>query len=75
MNLHLTGRLCASISNVSIRWHYSHERPGGWPTGLLGRLGMPELQAKWPQEVLPLGERRLLQLQTRAAAAGGCCLD
>ncbi len=26
MNYHLTGRMCASISNVSVRWHYNSSR-------------------------------------------------
>ncbi len=55
MNYHLTGRMCASINNVSVRWHYSADR-GGWPESLLEKLGLGALRAKWPQEVLPLGE-------------------
>ncbi|PRW57267.1 carbohydrate kinase [Chlorella sorokiniana] len=55
INFHLTGRWCASVNNVSIRWHYSTQRPGGWPISMLQKLGLEALQQKWPQEVLPLG--------------------
>ncbi|PSC72161.1 carbohydrate kinase [Micractinium conductrix] len=55
LNFNLTGRMVASVNNASIRWHYSTQRPGGWPTGLLKAIGLEGLQAKWPQEVLPLG--------------------
>eukprot|EP00854_Cymbomonas_tetramitiformis_P011448 gene11448-13531_t len=56
MNFHLTGRMCASINNVSVRWHYSAER-GGYPASLLDKLGLGALLHKWPKEVLPLGAR------------------
>ncbi len=39
----------ASVNNASIRWHYSTQRPGGWPTGMLQKLGLEALQHKWPQ--------------------------
>ncbi|KAI7844200.1 hypothetical protein COHA_002334 [Chlorella ohadii] len=55
VNFHLTGRWCASVNNASVRWHYSTQRPGGWPTSMLQTLGLEALQHKWPQEVLPLG--------------------
>lgn len=28
--------------------------PAGWPVTLLEKLGLSDLLAKWPQEVLPL---------------------
>ncbi|GAB4814271.1 hypothetical protein N2152v2_001317 [Parachlorella kessleri] len=66
MNFHLTGRMVASMTNVSVRWHYSADR-GGWPASLLGTLGLQALLAKWPQQVLPLGE--VVGGLTAAAAA------
>jgi ribulose kinase len=54
MNLRLTGRRCASLNNVAIRWHYSSER--GYPTSLLEKLQLPPLLKKWPSEVLAPGE-------------------
>lgn len=38
VNFHLTRRWCASVNNASIRWHYSTQRPGGWPTSMLQKL-------------------------------------
>lgn len=54
MNLRLTGRRVASLDNASIRWHYS-SRHGGWPTSLVGTLGLADLLDKWPAEVLAPG--------------------
>ena len=55
MTLRLTGRRAASLTNVALRWHYSTERAGGWPLGLLRALDLDALAAKWPAEVLPPG--------------------
>ncbi|GBF92749.1 carbohydrate kinase [Raphidocelis subcapitata] len=65
LNFHLTGEMVASIDNVAIRWHASG---GVWPERLLAALGMEELRGKWPQRVLPLGERIGSGLTERAAA-------
>ena len=51
----LTGRLVASLNNVSVRWHYQ-ERHGGRPTSLLRALGLDELEALWPNDIVPPGE-------------------
>ncbi|MBX6322731.1 MAG: carbohydrate kinase, partial [Rhodospirillaceae bacterium] len=55
MNLHLAGRLVASINNVSVRWHY-RARAGGYARTMLQRLGAEALLEKWPVEVVPLGQ-------------------
>jgi len=55
LNHKLTGRMVASITNVSIRWHY-RSRTGGYARSLVASLGIPELADKWPKEVLSLGE-------------------
>ncbi len=55
LTLRLTGRRVGSLSNASLRWHYSTERPGGWPLGLLDRLELSALAAKWPAELLAPG--------------------
>ena len=55
LNHKMTGRWCASLNNVSQRWHYSSAH-GGWPTGLLAAVGMEDLQGKWPQDVIAPGE-------------------
>lgn len=45
LNWYLTGRMCASMNNVSIRWHYDSVR--GWPTSLVTKLGIPDIVDKW----------------------------
>jgi FGGY-family pentulose kinase len=55
MNLRMTGRRAASITNAAIRWHY-RSREGGYARSLVESLGIPELAGKWPADVLPLGE-------------------
>ena len=46
MNFHLTGRMTASLNNVTVRWHYSSDQ--GWPSSLLAALDLKELVHKWP---------------------------
>jgi FGGY-family pentulose kinase len=55
VNYLLTGRWVASITNVSARWHYNRAR-GGVPETLLEGLGLSDLAAKWPAEVVDLGQ-------------------
>ncbi len=55
LNFKLTGRFCASINNVSVRWHYSTTR-GGYARSLAEKLGVGALMEKWPADVLRLGE-------------------
>jgi len=52
---HLTGRMVASINNVSARWHY-RSGAGGYAAEMVRALGMEAILEKWPQEVLALGE-------------------
>lgn len=61
----LTGEWAASLDNAGLRWHYRN-RDGGWARGILGRLGLEELEAKWPDRVVPPGE--VVGNLTRAAA-------
>lgn len=55
INFHLTGRMVASINNVSVRWHY-RAGAGGFARSLVSSLGIPELANKWPQDIVALGE-------------------
>jgi ribulokinase len=55
MNFHLTGRMVASITNASVRWHHGAGGPG-YARSLVERLGIGELMQKWPGEVVPLGQ-------------------
>ena len=51
----LTGRNVASLTNVSIRWHY-RSRDGGWPDTLLAAVGIDDVRAKWPKEIIAPGD-------------------
>lgn len=55
MTLRLTGRRAASLSNIALRWHYGSSSYG-WPLTLLSAAGIPELAAKWPQDILAPGD-------------------
>ena len=55
INYHLTGRWVASINNASVRWHFDRSRTGV-PESLLEKLGLSALAAKWPAEILDLGD-------------------
>jgi ribulokinase len=55
ISLKLTGRVCASITNVSVRWHYSTMR-GGYASSLVEKLGISALMDKWPKDIVQLGE-------------------
>lgn len=55
LNFHLTGRWCASLNNISMRWHYQTAH-GGWPDTMLGRLGLSEIRSKWPTEIVAPGQ-------------------
>ncbi len=54
LNWRLTGRWCASLNNVSMRWHYQVDH-GGWPEGLLARLDAADLMEKWPRAIVAPG--------------------
>jgi ribulokinase len=54
LNYRLTGRMVASINNVSIRWHFDSE-DGGFRDDFLKEVGLGDLRPKLPGEVVPLG--------------------
>lgn len=66
MSLRLTGRRCASLDNVAIRWHYA-ARAGGYPRSLVETLDIGALIDKWPADVIAPGEA--IGPLTAAAAA------
>lgn len=55
MTMKLTGERVGSLSNVSLRWHYSTDR-GGWPISLIEELGLGALKDKWPGSVVAAGD-------------------
>lgn len=66
LNLRLTGRWCASLNNVTMRWHYQTDH-GGWPDTMLAKLGLAALRGKWPQQIVAPG--KIVGPLTPAAAA------
>ena len=51
----LTGEWTASINNVAIRWYYDRAE-GGWPEDFYEQIGLGDLLAKFPQQVLDMGD-------------------
>jgi FGGY-family pentulose kinase len=51
----LTGRWTASIDNTSIRWYYDRAE-GGWPHGFYEQIGLGDAIARFPPEVLDMGQ-------------------
>ena len=55
MMFQLTGEWTLSLNHVAVKWNYA--RPdGGWPVGLLKRVGLDDLVTKWPTRIVPLGK-------------------
>lgn len=54
LNFKMTGRWCASLNNVTMRWHYQTDH-GGWPDSMLNRLGLSSIREKWPSEIVVPG--------------------
>jgi ribulose kinase len=69
LTMRLTGERCASLNNVGLRWHYAN-RDGGWATGIIEKLGMPDILEKWPSRVAAPGEVVGCLTATAAAELG-----
>lgn len=50
----LTGRITASLNNVSARWFYDNQS-GGWPEDFYAEIGLSDLLNKFPEKVIPMG--------------------
>jgi FGGY-family pentulose kinase len=51
----LTGEWTLSLNHVAVKWNYA--RPdGGWPIGIMERVGLADLLEKWPRAIVPLGK-------------------
>lgn len=62
-NYKMTGRLCASSCNVAARWHWNAEEAckssdalTGRPLTLLNKIGLSDLNSKWPRECVAMGD-------------------
>jgi FGGY-family pentulose kinase len=54
MMYRLTGEWTLSLNHVAVKWNYA--RPdGGWPLGLLAKVGLDDLPGKWPESIVALG--------------------
>ena len=54
MMYRLTGEWTLSLNHVAVKWNYA--RPdGGWPLGLLEKVGLADLPGKWPESIVALG--------------------
>jgi ribulose kinase len=55
LNHKLTGRMVGSLNNVSIRWHYDNSR-NGFQQSLYQKIGLEQVLAKFPNEILAMGD-------------------
>lgn len=55
MTWKFTGRITASINNVSVRWYYNN-REGGWPVDFYEEIGLGDLLDKFPKDILKMGD-------------------
>jgi ribulose kinase len=65
----MTGRLVLNLNTATQRWYYNG-REWGWPGDLFAAVGVPELEKKFPKEVVPAG-REVGRLLPEAAWALG----
>ncbi len=55
LNYRLTGEVCHSINNITLRWYY--DRPaGGWPYDFYSRIGLEDVEGKLAPRVAKMGE-------------------
>ncbi len=51
----LTGRFTLNINTINQRWFY-HLPSGGWPTDFYATVGLDGIEAKFPTDILKIGE-------------------
>ena len=51
----LTGRFSLNIDTITQRWYY-HLPSGGWPSSFFADIGLTGVEAKFPPDILPVGE-------------------
>jgi ribulokinase len=51
----LTGRIALNINTITQRWYY-HAPGGGWPLDFFEQIGLDGIEAKFPRDVLAVGE-------------------
>ncbi len=65
----LTGEWAASLCNTTCKWNYVRPE-GGWAADLLEQVGLEDLMPKWPERILPMGERAGDLTETAAEELG-----
>lgn len=70
----LTGEWAVPLNSAAAKWHYrataAGETPSGWPLDLLRSVGLEDLAARVPGNVLPMGAKAG-ELSTAAASVLG----
>ncbi len=51
----LTGRLALNRNTITQRWYY-HQPSGGWPLDFYATIGLDDLAAKFPADILGIGD-------------------
>jgi len=51
----LTGKISLNLNTITQRWYY-HTPTGGWPTDFYAKIGLADLEVKFPPTVLRVGE-------------------
>jgi ribulokinase len=51
----LTGRWSFNLNTLAQRWYY-HTPSGGWPLSFYERIGLGGVEAKFPRDVVPIGD-------------------
>jgi ribulokinase len=51
----LTGRFALNLDTITQRWYY-HLPSGGWPSDFYASIGLGGIEAKFPKDVLRVGE-------------------
>ena len=51
----LTGRMALNINTIVQRWFY-HSPSGGWPSDFYEQLGLGGIEAKFPRDILSVGQ-------------------
>ncbi|OJF97399.1 FGGY-family carbohydrate kinase [Pararhizobium antarcticum] len=71
--LRLTGLLTLGLNQITNRWFYDPRR-GGWPQAFYEKIGLGEITARFPQNILPLGGA-IGRIAPEAAEAMGLSRD
>ncbi len=65
----LTGRISLNINTITQRWYY-HTPSGGWPYDFYAQIGLGGIEAKFPSDILRIGELVGSLSQTAALQLG-----